>query len=141
MGTIGLYARLGAVALTLAASLPGPLQLAHEHSGGEHAHVHPDAAHLAAHDLVDHDGHHHHADAHPHGAEAPHAEHDGPSLQAAGSAHVHPLNPFHLVARTATASGVIVLGVERACEARPRNPESRPRLAARSRGPPLLLAG
>src|SRR5262245_31878293 len=80
-------ARIGATCLTVAASLPGQLQLVHQHAGGEHTHVHADAEALAAHDLLE-DHHHPHDAVHSHGDA--HAAADHPHPQAVEAADDRP---------------------------------------------------
>jgi hypothetical protein len=93
---------LSAVGLVALASLPGQLQLVHQHAGGDHVHVHADAEGLAAHGLLalhdqgrrDHAHGHPHPHPHPHPAgEAPHGHggpvSEGPELWAVPDYHVH----------------------------------------------------
>jgi hypothetical protein len=138
------------VGLILLASLPGPLQLAHQHAGGERAHVHLDAEALAARDLLEQHAHPHphphphrhaHSAARPERAESSESSQDGPCLRAVHDYHVHAFNPLRLAARTTAAIDAIPLLTVSAAETPPRTPASRPRRAARPRGPPALLVG
>lgn len=136
----GIGARLCVVGLVLAASLPGPLQLAHEHAGGERAHIHLDAAELAARALFD-DHAHPHQGAHGRHAHGPTAPHDGAHLEAADAHHVHALSPFQRAARSASLDDRPGLVASPAPKTWPVAPATRTWHAARSRGPPALLAG
>lgn len=145
-------ARLGAACLTVAASLPGPLQLVHRHAGGEHVHVHADAEALAAHDLLE-DHLHRHADGHSHAhaetrsaAEHTHphaapAAGDGPALRAADGLHVHGLNPFHQATCGTVSCDTLCATVARAKPTARSAPRAALLRAARPRGPPANLVG
>jgi hypothetical protein len=148
----GIVAHLGAVGLIFAASLPGHLQLVHRHAGGEHAHLHADAAALAAHDLLaEHEARSHghdHTHAHPHPRPADEPRHhdgdatdDGPGLWAVPDYHVHGLNPFQQVARPTPPAATLVATVAWRETPPARTPASRPLTAARSRGPPTPFVG
>ena len=132
--------RLLAAALTLAASLPGPLELAHDHEGGGLAHVHA-PGHPAGH------GHaHHHGEAHAHRAgvraSAPGAadsEPAGPALHSGDDRHVHALSPLQRAARTAALSATVTVPLPAAATSEPIRPQIRTARAPRPRGPPVLL--
>ena len=141
-------ARLAAAALTLTASMPGQLQLVHQHAGGEHTHVHADAEALAAHDLLE--GHHHphdlghsHADAHAadHHTHADAAADEGPSLWAVASFHVHGLNPFHQATCTLASGDTRCTAIDRVDVAATCVPRAAVLRGARPRGPPTHLVG
>jgi len=143
-------ARLAAACLTVAASVPGQLQLVHQHAGGEHMHVHADAEALAAHDLLE--GHHHphdvghsHAEAHATAGHAhPHAApaaDDGPTFRAVAAFHVHGLNPLHPATCTTASCNGACVAVARADATVTSTPPATALRAARSRGPPTHLVG
>jgi hypothetical protein len=140
----GIAGHLGAVGLMLLASLPGALQLAHRHAGGERVHVHLDAESLAAHDLLEEYAHPH-PHVHPHSADPAHTHvgisEEGPGLRATAAYHVHALNPFQQAARTTVLTDTIVATAAQVSEVPPRIPGRRAWLAARPRGPPALLVG
>lgn len=128
-------ARLGAVGLVLMASLPGPLELVHDHAGSDHPHVHANAVVLALHALF-----HHHAHAHHHHRAQPHG-HDHPAFRAGSGHHVHALDPFQLASRTALAIVTIRTALVLAYAVASSTPRARPWYAARPRGPPARLVG
>jgi hypothetical protein len=149
--SLAIVARVSAVALTVAASLPGHLELVHQHAGGDRAHVHGDVEALVAHDLLDEHEHgagtlpHVHPNPHTAGQHGQipvaHAGQDGPELRAVTAYHVHGLNPFQQASRTTTPADTSDLSVTSTDASRPHTPPSRPLRAARPRGPPIFLVG
>ena len=136
-----ILARAGAACLTVAASLPGQLQLVHQHAGGEHMHVHADAEALAARDLFEdhhhsHDADHTHQHAHP---QAEPAADDGPALWAVPAFHVHGLNPFHQATCPAVSMDIACLTVTSASVTMASAPHAAALSGPRPRGPPTSL--
>lgn len=126
--------RLLAAVLTLAAGLPGPLELRHEHEGGGRGHVHP--RHAVAHGSHGHDHDHRHPHTHSHDHSNPHDR--GPSLSAPDSTHSHAFDPFQRVAQSAAPSWTTTSAlIARPAPAPPDAPHGFD-LVRRSRGPPRL---